>query len=103
MRSKLLQTALVDVLNHTRRASRDFPTLLQTLCLALAVGLVFAVHEVIVVGFAAGTDEEGGGEQGRGGGADFWDLGDAVGEGSGVDEDLLVEAGELLAANAVKY
>lgn len=93
MLAELLQTALVDIINHAGSTSRDLPSLLQTLGLALAVGLVFAVHEVIVVGFAAGADEEGGGEQGSGGGADFRDLGDIVWEGSGVDEDLLVEAG----------
>lgn len=59
MLSKLLQTALVDVVNHAGSASRDLPALLETLSLTLAVRQVLAVHKIIVVGFAARADEEG--------------------------------------------
>ncbi|KAH9832764.1 hypothetical protein Tdes44962_MAKER00244 [Teratosphaeria destructans] len=94
MLPELLQTIPVHVLQHTRRAPRHLPALGQALGLALAVGLGLAEHEVVIVRFAAGADEEAGGEERGGGGADLGDLGDAVGEGCGVDENLLVEAGE---------
>lgn len=97
MLSELLQAALVDVVNHAGGASRDLPALLQTLCFALAIRQIFAVHEIIVVRFAACADEEGCREQRCRRGSNLWDLGDAVRKGSGVDEDLLVEAVVLLA------
>ena len=64
---------------HTGGASRDPTALLQTLELGLAGVLGLALHEVIVVGAAPGADEEGGGEEGRGGGADLLHGGDRVG------------------------
>jgi hypothetical protein len=77
---------------HTGGASRHTAAFLQALGLALAGVLVLALHEVIVVGAASGTDEERCGEKGSRGGTNLRDLGDVVGEGCRVDEDLLVEA-----------
>lgn len=91
MPPELRQARLVHIVQHTSRAARDFATLLQTLELALAVGLGFAVHVVVIVGFAACSNEEGGAEEGCGGGADFLDCWDGGREGGSVDEDLLVE------------
>jgi len=91
MLSELLQTVLVDILEHAGGASRQFPALAQAFRLALAVGLGLAQHVVVIVGFAAGADEEAGAEEGSGGGADFGDFGDGVRVGGGVDENLLVE------------
>lgn len=83
---------LRDGLNiHAPRASGDSPSLFQTLELALAGILVLALHVVIVVVTASRTDEEGGREQGCRAGAEFLDLGDGVGQGGSVVEDLLVE------------
>lgn len=56
----------------------------------------FAHHVVVIVGFAAGADEEGGAHQGAGSRANFVDFGDVVWEGGGVDEDLLVESRVIL-------
>ena len=92
MLPKLLQATLIHIIQHTRSTSRDFPSFFQTVRLSLAVGFGLAVHEIVIVGFAAGADEEGGGEERSGRGADFLDFGDGVGEGCCVDEDLLVEA-----------
>lgn len=92
MLPELLQTVLVDVVQHARGTARHLPPFPQAVGLARAVGRGLALHEVVIVGFAAGADEEGGAEQRGGGGSDLLDLGDRVGEGRGVDEDLLVEA-----------
>ena len=79
-KKKSLRPSLPGNLNvHTGGASRDPPAFLQTLELALARVLGLALHEVIVVGAAPGADEEGGGEEGRGGGADLLHGGDRVG------------------------
>jgi hypothetical protein len=94
-----VQAALIDILNHAGRTACDLATLLQALGLALAVGLRLAEHEVVIVGFAACTDEEAGGEKGSGRCADFLDLRDVVGERSGVNEDLLVETGRRSVMN----
>lgn len=93
VRPERVQALPVDILQHARRTARNLPSFLQTFRLALAVGLGFAVHEIIVVGFASCADEEGCGEERGGGGADLGDFGDGVGERSGVDEHLLVESG----------
>lgn len=76
---------------HAGGTAGDAAALLQTLELALAGVLGLALHVVIVVGAAAGADEERGGEQRGRSGANLLDGGDRVGEGGGVDEDLLVE------------
>lgn len=96
MLPKLLQTALIYIINHARRTPRNLPSFLQTFDFAAAVGEGFAVHEVVIVGFAAGADEVGCAEQGRGGGAEFFDFGDVGGERGCVDEDVLVEPGRYI-------
>ena len=78
---------------HATRTPRDLPSFSQTVHLALAVALVLAVHVVVIVGLAAGADEVTGAQQRGGGSTDFGDLGDVIGEGGSVDEDLLVESG----------
>jgi len=77
---------------HAGRASRDFTSLLQTIQFTPAIGLGLAHHVVIVVGFAAGADKEGGAEEGCGGSSDFLDLGDILRQRSGVNEHRLVES-----------
>lgn len=89
---EFLQTILVDVVQHAGGTPRDLPSLLEAVCLAIAVRLGLAVHEIVIVGFASCTNEEGCGEERRRGGPDFLDLGDRIGERSRVDEHLLVEA-----------
>jgi len=85
MRAELLQARLVHVIQHARGAAGDLATLAQAICLALAIGLGLALHVVVIVGFAAGADEEGGAEERGRGGADFGHRGDRGGEGRGVD------------------
>jgi hypothetical protein len=77
---------------HTRGASRHSSALLQAFRLALARVLRLALHVVIVVRLASGTDEEGCGHERGGGGANLLDLRDRVRKRSGVVELLLVEA-----------
>lgn len=79
---------------HASCAAGDSPALLQALELALAGVLGLALHVVIVVVAAAGADEERCGQEGSGAGADLIDLGDRVGQGGGIVENLLVEAAE---------
>ena len=77
--------------SHTRRTSRDLSTLPHAIHFALSICVCLANHIVIIVGLASGTDEVGSAEERSGAGADFGHFGDRVGEGSGVNEDLLVE------------
>lgn len=77
---------------HARGTPGDLATLLHAFQLSPAVGVGLAHHVVIVVGLASRADEEGGAEQGCRTGAELLNLGDVVGQRSGVDEGLLVEA-----------
>ena len=79
---------------HTRRTPGDLAALLHALQLSPAVGLGLAHHVVIVVGLASRADKERGAEEGRRTGSEFLDLWDIVGQRGGVDEGLLVEAGQ---------
>lgn len=88
-----IQTLAVDILYDARRTTRDLPSLLQTFCLALAIGFGFAVHEIVIVGFASCADEESGGEERSGRGTDFWDFRNGVREWCGVNQHRLVESG----------
>lgn len=77
---------------HAPRASSDPTTLLEAFELSPARVLRLALHVVIVVVAAPGADEVGGGIERRRGDAELLDLGDRLGEGSGVDQLRLVEA-----------
>lgn len=77
---------------HAGGASRDPAALLQAVELAAARAVRLALHEVVIVFAAAGADEVGRRQQGRGAGADLLDLGDVVGERGRVDLLLLVES-----------
>lgn len=79
---------------HARRTSGDLATLLHALKLSPAVGLGLAHHVVIVVGLASRADEERGAEKRGRTGSELLDLGDVVGQRGGVDEGVLVEAGQ---------
>lgn len=87
---------------HATRASGNPPALLQALELAPARIVRLALHKVVIVVLAAGADEEGGREEGGRRGADLLDLGDRVGEGGGVVEHLLVEAGGNVNSSAMQ-
>ena len=78
--------------SHTSSTSRDSPPLLHAFQLPLTKRLGFTLHIIITIVFAAGADEERGGEERSGGSADFLDWGDGVWEGCCVVEDLLVHA-----------
>lgn len=80
---------------HRCRTSSHLPALSHAVQLTPAIGLRLALHVVVIVGLASCADEVAGAQEGSGGSADLLHLGDVVGEGSGVDEDVLVEAGEV--------
>lgn len=105
MPPELLQTVLINVFQHARCAARHFPALAHAVEFPAAVGFGLAHHVVIVVRFAAGADEVGYAEEGGGGRTDFGDRGDGGGEGCGVEEDGLVEAGgwDLLVEESIDW
>jgi len=80
------------MLLHAGGTAGDLAALLHAVELAAAIGLGLAHHVVIVVGLAAGADEEGGAEEGRRAGSELLDLGDVGGQRGRVDEGLLVES-----------
>lgn len=82
----------VDV--HARGAAGDLPSLPQALEFSFSVCLRLALHVVITKGSAAVTDEVRSAHQWRGTSSDLIDLGNVIGEGSGVDETTLVEPGD---------
>lgn len=77
---------------HASGTARHLPTLLQAVELPAAVGLLLALHEIVIVGLAAVSDEVGRAHKRRRCGTNFLDLGDVVGHGGGVHQDGLVEA-----------
>lgn len=83
---------VVDV--HARSTSRNLPPLPQAIDLTPSIRLGLALHEIVIVGSAAGADKEGGAHERSGGGADLWDFWDVIGKRSGVDEEMLVESGQ---------
>ena len=78
---------------HAGCASCDLATLPQAVQLSPTVRLGLALHVVIVVRLAAGSNEETCAQKRRGRSSNFLDLGNGVRERSGVHEDLLVEPG----------
>jgi len=92
MLAELLETALVHIVEHARGAACDLTALAHAFDFAFPRGIGLAPHEVVIVCFAAGTDEERGTEEWSGGAANFGDAGDGRGKRGGVDQDLLVEA-----------
>lgn len=77
---------------HASGTARHLPAFLQAVELPAAVGLVLALHEVVIVSLAAVSNEVGCAHKRRGCGTDFLDLGDVVGHGGGVHQDGLTEA-----------
>jgi hypothetical protein len=78
---------------HARGTSCDLSSLPHAVDLAPASGIGLTLHEVIVVGLAAGADEEGSAHQWGGAGPDLLDLWNVIGKWCGVDEHMLVESG----------
>lgn len=78
---------------HAGCASCDLATLPQAVQLSPTVRLGLALHVVIVVRLAAGSNEEACAHKRCRRGSNFLDLGNGVRERSGVHEDLLVEPG----------
>jgi hypothetical protein len=78
---------------HARSTPRDLPSFPHAVDLTPATRLGLALHEVIVVGLAAGADEEGGAHERGGAGTELLNFGDVIGERCCVDEDVLVESG----------
>lgn len=81
---------------HACSASCDFATLLQAIDFALSIGIGLAHHVVVIVRLASGANEEGCGQKRSRGSTNLRDLGNVLGEGSCVDEDLLVESVDIL-------
>lgn len=78
---------------HAGCASCDLATLPQAVQLSPSVRLRLALHVVIVVGLAAGSNEEACAHERCGRRSNLLDFGNGVRERSGVHEDLLVESG----------
>ena len=78
---------------HALGASRHPPALLHAVELAPAIGVGLALHVVVIVVAAPGTDEEGGREKRSRAGTDLLDLRDRVRKGGGVVVEMLVEPG----------
>lgn len=77
---------------HASSAARHLAPLLQALNLSAAVGLVLALHEIVIEGLAAVADEvRRTGQIGRSG-SNLLHLGDVIRHGCGVHEDMLVES-----------
>ena len=89
-----LRSTKIPLFLHARRTPGDLAALLHALKLSPAVGLGLAHHVVIVVGLASRANEKRGAEKGRRTGSELLDLGDVFGQRGGVDEGLLVEAGQ---------
>lgn len=77
---------------HASSTARHLPAFLQAVELPAAVGLILALHEVVIVSLAAVSDEVRRAQERRRCGTNFLDLGDVVGHGGGVHQDGLVEA-----------
>jgi len=77
---------------HASSTARHLPALLQAIDLPAAVGLVLALHKVVIEGLAPVSDEISRAHERRRCGTDFFHLGDVVGHGGGVHQDSLVEA-----------
>lgn len=77
---------------HASGTARHLPALLQAVDLPAAIGLVLALHEVVIEGLAAVSNEIGCTHQGRRCGTDLLHLGNVIGHGRGVHQDSLVEA-----------
>lgn len=78
--------------SHTSRASRNLPSLLQAINFPRPMSFGLTDHIVIVVRLASGADEKRGTEERGGAGPDLLHFGDRVGEGCGVDENLLIKS-----------
>jgi hypothetical protein len=84
---------------HAGCASCDLATLPQAVQLSPTVRLGLALHVIIVVRLAAGSNKEACAHKRCRRGSDFLDLGNGVRERSGVHEDLLVESGRKWLVN----
>lgn len=84
---------------HAGCASCDLATLPQAVQLSPSVRLRLALHVVIVVGLAAGSNEEACAHERGGRRSNLLDFGNGVRERSGVHEDLLVESGRKWLVN----
>lgn len=76
---------------HTSGAASNLAPLLQTVKLPAPIGLVLALHKVIVIRLAPVPDEVGRAEEECGCGPDFFHLGNVVGHRRGVHEQMLVK------------
>lgn len=77
---------------HARRAAGDLAAFLQAVKLPTAIGLVLALHKVIIIGLAAVADKVGRAQQERGCGTDLVNLGDVRRHRRRVHQQLLVES-----------
>lgn len=77
---------------HASGTARHLPALLQAVDLSAAIGLVLALHEVVIESLAAVSNKISCTHKRCRCGTDLLDLGDVVGHGRGVHQDSLVEA-----------
>lgn len=91
VRGELFQAVGVDIFDNRSSTSRHLPSLLQTIELPPSIGLLLALHVVIIEGLAPVADKVRRTGQGCRGRADFLDTGNVRRHGRGVHQDLLVE------------
>lgn len=77
---------------HASGTARHLPALLQAVDLPAAIGLGLALHEVVIEGLAAVSNEVSCTHQGCRCGTDLLHLGNVIGHRRGVHQDSLVEA-----------
>lgn len=88
---------------HALSTPGDLATFLKTLALPLAIGLCLALHEVVIVGLAPGTDEVGGTKERGRGCAYLFDFGDVFGEWCSVVEHLAGETRARVLASILRH
>lgn len=82
--AELVETMLVDVVKHRNSAPGDATTLLQAVS-RVSAAVLLALHEVVIVGATASTDEVRSRLQRSAGGTDFGHSGRLAGGKLGID------------------
>lgn len=88
---ELFQAVGIDILDHTGSATRNLPTLLQTLHLPSSISVGLALHVIIIVGSASVPDKERRASQRCRSSPYLLHLGDVIGHRRCVNEDMLVK------------
>lgn len=77
---------------HTSRTAGNLPAFLQAIEFPSSIGLILALHKVIIISLAPVPDKVGRAQQERRCGTNLLNLGDVGRHRRGVHQDLLVES-----------